>query len=156
MVVWREAMWKVHVVELGKIFLFKICRVAKFSIQNLTRCEKIGSKSDKRKKSWFKIWQDENFFFKIMLFTTNFSSKSCFWQKIFYLKSCFLKKFFFSKSCFLKLHVKRKFCAFYGVKWIKTLFYLCNISSKSCFLKYFFSSKSCFLKIYSGSKSDAL
>ena len=42
-------MWKVHVVDLGKLFLFKICRVVKFLIQSLTRCKKVDSKSDKMK-----------------------------------------------------------------------------------------------------------
>ena len=40
-------MWKLHVVDLGK--LFKIYRVGKFCIQNLTRCKKVDSKPDKMK-----------------------------------------------------------------------------------------------------------
>ena len=99
-------MCKVHVVDLGELFLFKICRVVKFSIQNLTRCKKTDSKSDKTKKSWFKIWQDEQFFiqnhafykkflFKIMLFTKKLYSKSCFLQNIFIQNQAFYKNFKF-------------------------------------------------------------
>ena len=38
-----------YVVDLGKLFPFKICRVVKILIQNLTRCEKIDAKSDQTK-----------------------------------------------------------------------------------------------------------
>ena len=38
-------MWKVHVVDLGK--LFRIWRVVKFLIPNQTRCKKVDTKSDK-------------------------------------------------------------------------------------------------------------
>ena len=58
-------MWKVHVVDLGKLFLFKICRVVKFLFQILTRCGKVESKCDKTKKGWFKIWQDEKSWIKV-------------------------------------------------------------------------------------------
>ena len=46
-------MREVHVVDLGK--LIKIFRIVKFLIQNLTRCKKVDSKSDKMKKFLFKI-----------------------------------------------------------------------------------------------------
>ena len=97
-------MWKEHVVDLGK--LFKIGRVVKKLIQNLTRCEKVDSKSDNMKKFYSK----SRFLQKLL------HSKSCFLEKIFSLKSCFLILIFPSKSCFLNMHVNRKICAFYGVK----------------------------------------
>ena len=158
-------MWKVHVVDLGKIFLFKICRVVKFSIQNLTRCGKIDSKSDKTKKSWFKIWQDEKFLFKIMLFTKNFYSKSCFLQN-FFSKSCFIN-FFFSKSCFIKIFFFFKIMLFKTARKTQNLrilrpklnqnvIFCMQFFFKIVLFKIFYSSKSCFLKKYYDSKSDAL
>ena len=81
----------------------------------------------------------KNFFFQIVLF-----------KNISFFKSCVLEKTFSSLSCFLKLNVKRKTCAFYGAKWVKTWFFVRKGFSKICFLKIFFSSKSCFLeKIFS-------
>ena len=60
MVIGRKTVWKVHVVDLGKFF--KILRVVKKLIQNLTRRKSCGSKSDKTKKVNFEIWQDEKNF----------------------------------------------------------------------------------------------
>ena len=74
-------MWKVHVVDLDKIFLFKIWRVVKKLIRNLTR------------------W---NFLIQNLTRRKNFYSKSCFLQKLFHSKSCFLEKVFHSKSWFLE------------------------------------------------------
>ena len=65
-------MWKVHVVDLGKVFLFKNCRVGKILFQNRTCCKKFVSKSDKTKKSWFKIGQDEKFFIQNHALYKNF------------------------------------------------------------------------------------
>ena len=143
MVIWRKAMWKVHVVDLGK--LFRIWRVVEKLIQSLTRRKYFRSKTDNMKK----------FLVKIMLIRKSFSAKSC-----------FLKVHFSSKSCFLKLHVKRKNCAFYGVNWVETWFFVCKtlfkirilkiiFSSKSCFLKIYFSWNSWILKTFPSSKSDA-
>ena len=61
------------------IFLLKSWRVVYFSIQNLTRCKKVDSKSDKMK----------NFYFKIMLFTKIFHSISCFLEIFFLLNRAF-------------------------------------------------------------------
>ena len=78
-------------VDLGKLFLFEIYRVVKFSIQNLTRCKKVGSKSDKMKC----------FYFKIMLFR----------KKIFLKIMLFIKNIFF-KIVLLKIHFFFKFVLF--------------------------------------------
>ena len=43
-------MRKVHVVDVGKMFLFEVCRVIQFLIQSLTRCKKVDSESDKTQK----------------------------------------------------------------------------------------------------------
>ena len=116
-------MWKVPVVDLGK--LFRIWRVVIFLVPNLTRCEKFDRKSDKTKK---KIIQNhafyKNFSFKIMLF-----------RKIFFFKIVLFKNFFSSKSSLLNMHVKRKICAFYGVKWDKTWFFVCYFFFKIVLFK---------------------
>ena len=57
-------MWRVHVVDLGK--LFKIWRVVEKLIQNLTR----------QKFFLFKIWQHEKILFKITLFYKNFFNQN--------------------------------------------------------------------------------
>ena len=98
--------------------------VVKFLLQNLTRCRKADSKSDRMK----------SFYFKIILFRKKFKFKIMLFRKI-----------FSSKSCFLKLHVIRKKCAFYVLNWIKMWYFVCNIFFKICLLKLIFSSKSCFL-----------
>ena len=64
-------MWKVHVVDLGK--LFRIWRVVVILIPNLTRCRKVDLKTDTTKKIWFKIWQDEKNFIQNHAFYENFS-----------------------------------------------------------------------------------
>ena len=59
---WRKTMWKVHVVDLGK--LFKIWRVVKKLIQNLTRRKKILFKNTLFTKTFsFKIMLFRKFFF---------------------------------------------------------------------------------------------
>ena len=87
------------------ISFFKNRRVVKFLIQNLTRCRKVDSKSDKMKK----------FYFKIMLFTKTFSFKIMLFRKNFTFKIMLFRKIFSSKSCSLKLHVIRKKCTIYRV-----------------------------------------
>ena len=77
-------MWKVHVVDLSK--LFKICRVVKFLIRNLTRCKKVNSKSDETKKIWFKIWQYELFLIQ----------NHAFYKYFFIQNHAFQEKFFSS------------------------------------------------------------
>ena len=57
--VWRNAMRKVHVVDLSK--LIKAFRVVKFLIQNPTRCEKVDWKPDKTKKFDSKFAKTKNF-----------------------------------------------------------------------------------------------
>ena len=111
MVLRRKALWKVHVVDLGK--LFKIYRVVKFLIQNLTRCKmliqnrtrrnKCDSKSDQTKKIWFKIWRSEFFFIQNRAFYKNFSFEMVLFRKKNFFKIMLLKNIFSSKSCFFKI-----------------------------------------------------
>ena len=109
---WKSCFLKVYFsyqkTDASYNFQFNIWRVVKKLIPNLTNIK--------------------NFYFKIMLLT-----------KIFLSKSCFLEKFFSSGSWFLKLHVIHKKCAFHGVNWIKTCFFVCNIFFRICFLKLIFS-----------------
>ena len=164
----------------------KFAKLQKTYTQNLTRCKIFKAKFDASLKSWFKIWrivkcwfkiwQDENFVCQNHAFYKKFLFKTMLFTKNFHSKSCFSKKFS-SKSCFLKVHVKRKNCAFYGVNWTKTWFFVCklfkivlfknnsffkivlfknNFFFKIVLFNIFFSSKSCFLNKYSDSKSDAL
>ena len=154
MAIWRKTMWNVHVVDLGKLFLFKIWRVFEKFIQNLTRCKKFISKTDKTK----------NFRFKIILFTKTCSFKNMLFKNNFFCenapskilfsssKSC-LKENFSSKPCFLNMHLKRKSRSDYGVKSVKTWLFCVQIFFKICFLKLFFFFKVvlfenyCFFKI---------
>ena len=124
--------------------------------QNLARQKNVDWKSDKSKKFYFKIWHDEKTLIENHAFHKKFLLKIMLFKKSFLFKIMLFRKFFSSNSCFLKVHVKGKVCAFYGVKWIKTWFFVCNFFSKICFLRSFFSSKSCSLKNYFSSKSDAL
>ena len=154
MVIWRKAMWKVHVVDLGK--LFKICRIVKISIHNLTRCKQYDSNSDKTK-----IFQ-----FKIMLFTKTISFKIMLFREKFFFKIMLLKKFFFFKIVLFKyarktqnLRILRGKMSQNVIFCVQTFFKMCFLkvifSSKSCFLKVYFSSKSCFSKLGFSLKSDA-
>ena len=63
---------KLHVVDLGK--LFRIWRVVILLIPNLTRCEKVDTKSDKTKK----------ILFQVTLFTKTFSFKIMLLRKLFF------------------------------------------------------------------------
>ena len=62
-------------------------------------------------------------------------------------KIMLLRKIFSSKSCFLEMQLKCKYCAFYGVGLVKTIFFVCNFFFKICFLKIVLASESCFLKL---------
>ena len=128
MVVCRKTMWKVHLVDLGKLFRF--WRVVIFLIPNLTRCRKVDLKTDPTKKFWFKIWQDEKIFIQNHAFYKSFFFEIMLFTKTFVIKIMLLKNYFSSKSCFLNMNVKRKLCAFYGVKWDKTWLFVCKIFSK--------------------------
>ena len=152
MVIWTKALWKVHVVDLGK--LLRTWRVVEKLISNLTRQKNFYSKSDDTKK----------FLFKIMLFTKTFSFKITIFRKNIFFEIVLFKSArktqnlhilrgklkqnvifcVFSKSCFLKIIFSSKSC------FLKIIF-----STKSCFLKIYFSAKSYFFKNYSSSKSDA-
>ena len=139
----------------------KFAKLQKKYTQNLTRCELFNSESDACSKGWFKIWlvvkkltgnltrrknvhsfkiwQDEKILFENHAFHKNFLFKIMLFSKSFLFKIMLFRKFFYSKSCFLKLHVKHKICAFYGVKRIKTQFFVCKFFfSKSAFQEYFF------------------
>ena len=147
MVLWRKALWKLHVVDLVK--LFKIWRVEKKLIRNLTRRKKFDSKTDNAKKIYFKLSQEQKFLIENHAFYKNFFLQNNAFRKKFFLrnrafqkyffssKSCFFKKTFYSQSCFLKLHVKCKMCAFYAVNWIKTWIFDGNFFSKPVFQKIF-------------------
>ena len=128
---------------------FKIWRVVKKLIRNLTRRENLirnltgrknfNSKSDKAKEFYFKIMLfTKTFSFKIILLKKKFSSKSRFLRKVFFQNHAFSKKIVSSKLCSFKLHVKREICAFPGVKWLRTWFFVCKIFFKVSFWKIFF------------------
>ena len=142
------------------MIIWKLGKLQKKYTQNLTCRIIIKSKPDACLKSWFKIWHVMKTLIQNLRRQKNFDSKSCFLRNLFHSKSCFLEIFFLQnrafsenfsspKSCFLNMHVKRKICAFYGVKWVKTWFFVCKFFFKACFSKIIFSSKSCFLKIFS-------
>ena len=78
-------MWKVHVVDLCKLILFKICRVVKISTQNLTRCQ----------KSWFRIWQDEKMLIHNLTRRKIFNQNHAFYKKILFKIMLFTKIFLF-------------------------------------------------------------
>ena len=61
-------MWKLPVVNLGKMFLFKIWRVIK----------KVDSKSDETKKFYLKIWRVVFSSIQNLTRNENFNSKLCF------------------------------------------------------------------------------
>ena len=135
------------------------------NIWRVVSCKKIDSKSDKTKKSWFKIWQDEEFFFKIMLFTRIFFQNHASYKKL--LFKIVLFNFFFVKLMLSKTPQKTQklrnfwgklnenviFCAqiFFKIVLLKKQFFLQN----RAFWNLFFF-KIILFKKYSDSKSDSL
>ena len=126
---------------------WKLGELQKKYTQNLTCCIIIKSKSDVCLKSLFKVWLVIKNLFQNLTRRIFLHSNSCLSEKIFFFKIMLLKKIFF-KIVLLNLHVKPKLCAVYGVKWIKTWFFVCKVFFKICFLIIIFPSESCFSKYF--------
>ena len=151
----------------------KISHVVRYSIQNLTRCKKVDSKSDKTKKNSFKIWQDKKFLIQNHAFNKNFFIQiHAFWKKIYIQKHAFHKKFFLQnrvarKTQFLrilwgKLNEKMIFCLqgffqnlIFKINFFSKSVLFRNVSFEIMLFKFFFFKNRSVLN-FLNSKSNAL
>ena len=137
LVFWRKTIWKVHVVDLGQLFLFKNWRVKKVLIPKLTRCEKLNRNLTTEKKFNSKsltIWRVLNVLIQNMTRRKKIISKSCFLQELFLSKSCVSEKFFLQNHAFYQ-NFSFKFMLFTKSFSIKLMLFRIIFSSKSCFSK---------------------